>query len=120
MYITLFAVLFTGSIPGPIAIGALIDLTCDLWGEKCGTSTSCITYNTTEMRYNFVALPVIIRIVTVVLLVVGLFTYKPTDSCPSTETESSRIDSWGNPTENTERNSQGTTNDQQTVSDTKM
>ena len=109
MYITLFAVLFTGSIPGPIAIGALIDITCDLWGEKCGTSTSCITYNTTEMRYNFVALPVIIRIVTVVLLVVGLFTYKPTDSCPSTETEHIGRSN------DTERNSEGTHNDQQTV-----
>ncbi|KAK3598167.1 hypothetical protein CHS0354_008841 [Potamilus streckersoni] len=34
-----------GSVPGPILFGAVTDLACTLWNEKCGEKTSCWLYD---------------------------------------------------------------------------
>ena len=82
-------------------MGSLIDLTCDVWGEKCDKKTSCVVYDNPGMRINFLVLPVCVRVTTFILLVIGLCLYKPAHTSESdatvsrTETEDASVDSAG-------------------------
>ncbi|EMP35838.1 Solute carrier organic anion transporter family member 4A1 [Chelonia mydas] len=45
-----------GGIPGPIAFGSLIDLSCLVWQDQCGEQGSCYVYQNSSMsRYTLVA-----------------------------------------------------------------
>ena len=37
-------------LPSTIVIGSIIDLSCTIWGSKCGVQTNCLVYNTENMR----------------------------------------------------------------------
>ena len=43
--------MFTGFIPAPVFIGALIDSTCILWDESCGKRGACLLYDIASFRY---------------------------------------------------------------------
>lgn len=43
--------LFTGSIPGPIAFGWVIDKACLLWQDQCGQQGSCFVYQNSAMSW---------------------------------------------------------------------
>lgn len=46
----------TGSIPGPIAFGSMIDMSCLLWQDQCGQQGSCSLYQNAAMsRYMLMA-----------------------------------------------------------------
>ena len=46
----------TGGIPGPIAFGSVIDISCLLWQDQCGEQGSCYLYQNSAMsRYTLVA-----------------------------------------------------------------
>lgn len=48
--------LFAGGIPGPIAFGSVIDLSCLMWQDKCGEQGSCYLYHNSAMsQYTLVA-----------------------------------------------------------------
>ena len=48
--------LSTGSIPGPIAFGWLIDKACLLWQDQCGQRGSCFLYHNAAMsQYMLIA-----------------------------------------------------------------
>uniref|UniRef100_A0A3B5KR34 Solute carrier organic anion transporter family member n=1 Tax=Xiphophorus couchianus TaxID=32473 RepID=A0A3B5KR34_9TELE len=45
-----------GSIPGPIAFGSVIDISCLLWQDQCGDQGSCYIYHNSAMsQYTLVA-----------------------------------------------------------------
>lgn len=46
----------SGTLPGPIMLGAIIDSSCDVWQTKeCGTSTgSCWVYNKEDLAIRLV------------------------------------------------------------------
>lgn len=45
-----------GGIPGPIAFGSVIDLSCLMWQDKCGEQGSCYLYHNSAMsQYTLVA-----------------------------------------------------------------
>nr|XP_006139249.1 solute carrier organic anion transporter family member 4A1-like [Pelodiscus sinensis] len=45
-----------GSIPGPIAFGSMIDLSCLVWQDQCGEQGSCYVYQNFAMsRYTLIA-----------------------------------------------------------------
>lgn len=46
----------TGGIPGPIAFGSVIDISCLLWQDQCGQQGSCYLYQNSAMsQYTLVA-----------------------------------------------------------------
>lgn len=46
----------TGSIPGPIAFGSVIDRACLLWQDQCGQQGACFVYQNAAMsQYMLVA-----------------------------------------------------------------
>ena len=47
----LSAPLLTGSIPGPIAFGWVIDKACLLWQDQCGQQGSCFVYQNSAMSW---------------------------------------------------------------------
>lgn len=52
----LFLLLPTGGIPGPIAFGSVIDISCILWQNQCGHQGSCYLYHNAAMsQYTLVA-----------------------------------------------------------------
>ena len=67
-----------GSIPGPIIYGVVIDSSCSLWDDKCGSASSCLVYDSKEFRMGFLILPISLRIVTVIFVIASLFTYEKT------------------------------------------
>ena len=53
-----------GSIPGPIAFGAILDTACVIWERDfCGDVGSCLLFNNEKTSYMFLALVLISRIV---------------------------------------------------------
>lgn len=45
-----------GGIPGPIAFGSVIDISCLLWEEQCGEYGSCYLYHNSAMsQYSLIA-----------------------------------------------------------------
>ncbi|XP_050774627.1 solute carrier organic anion transporter family member 4A1 isoform X1 [Gopherus flavomarginatus] len=45
-----------GGIPGPIAFGSVIDLSCLVWQDQCGEQGSCYVYQNSAMsRYTLIA-----------------------------------------------------------------
>ena len=91
---------FLGSIPGPIALGALMDKACILWGKDCGDTTSCLVYNNSDMRTNFFILPLLIRVLTLILFLVGTWCYKPIEEQDS---EKRRADDMVNADQNNDK-----------------
>lgn len=49
--VTLMIVSLFALIPGPIIYGAIIDSTCLIWEETCGTRGNCWFYNRENFRY---------------------------------------------------------------------
>jgi len=45
--------------PSPIVFGALLDRSCELWGEECGETTNCLLYDTDKMRQSITILPAV-------------------------------------------------------------
>ena len=52
--LSLFAIL-----PSPLIIGAVMDETCAVWGNKCGQQTNCLVYDIDKMRVYLAIFPAI-------------------------------------------------------------
>ncbi|KAG7248993.1 hypothetical protein CRUP_021298, partial [Coryphaenoides rupestris] len=70
-----------GSIPGPIAFGSVIDLSCMLWQDKCGEQGSCYLYHNTAMSRYTLALGIIFFLLASIL-------YQPPPESPQSSCES--------------------------------
>uniref|UniRef100_A0A3B4ZC64 Solute carrier organic anion transporter family member n=1 Tax=Stegastes partitus TaxID=144197 RepID=A0A3B4ZC64_9TELE len=77
-----------GGIPGPIAFGSVIDISCMLWQDQCGEQGSCYLYHNSAMsRYTLVA-GIIYKVLGTVFFLVASILYQPPPESPQTSCES--------------------------------
>ena len=72
----LISILFTGSIPGPILFGKLIDITCRLWQTKCDEQGSCFFYDNQQMSRNILAVSIVGKFLSALFFFCALILYK--------------------------------------------
>ena len=68
---------FTGTVPGPIIFGAIIDSTCMIWREKCGEHASCWIYDNNLMSRNFFILLICFKIASIIFFTMAHQLYTP-------------------------------------------
>ncbi|XP_014662126.1 PREDICTED: solute carrier organic anion transporter family member 4A1-like [Priapulus caudatus] len=66
-----------GGIPGPIVLGAVIDGTCLVWGQKCGIKTSCIQYDSPSLSLRMSMMQLGVKIASCCSALLALLCYKP-------------------------------------------
>ncbi|XP_036390179.1 solute carrier organic anion transporter family member 4A1 isoform X1 [Megalops cyprinoides] len=77
-----------GGIPGPIAFGSVIDISCLLWQEQCGDQGSCYLYQNSAMsRYSLIA-GLIYKVLGTVFFFLACVLYKPPPESPQSSCES--------------------------------
>uniref|UniRef100_A0A3Q2XFL5 Solute carrier organic anion transporter family member n=1 Tax=Hippocampus comes TaxID=109280 RepID=A0A3Q2XFL5_HIPCM len=78
-----------GGIPGPIAFGSMIDISCLLWQDKCGEQGSCYLYQNTAMsRYTLFA-GILYKVLGTIFFLLASILYKPPPESPQSSCESS-------------------------------
>nr|XP_046252002.1 solute carrier organic anion transporter family member 4A1 [Scatophagus argus]XP_046252003.1 solute carrier organic anion transporter family member 4A1 [Scatophagus argus]XP_046252004.1 solute carrier organic anion transporter family member 4A1 [Scatophagus argus] len=71
-----------GSIPGPIAFGSLIDISCLLWQDQCGEQGSCYLYQNSAMgQYTLIA-GIIYKVLGTVFFLLASILYQPPPESP--------------------------------------
>uniref|UniRef100_UPI0037E7E35F solute carrier organic anion transporter family member 4A1 n=1 Tax=Semicossyphus pulcher TaxID=241346 RepID=UPI0037E7E35F len=77
-----------GGIPGPIAFGSVIDLSCLLWQDQCGEQGSCYLYHNSAMsRYTLIA-GVIYKVLGILFFMLASVLYSPPPESPHSSCES--------------------------------
>ncbi|KAL4655427.1 solute carrier organic anion transporter family member 4A1 [Arapaima gigas] len=77
-----------GGIPGPIAFGSVIDISCLLWQDQCGDQGSCYLYQNSAMsRYTLVA-GVIYKLLGTAFFLLACVLYQPPPESPQSSCES--------------------------------
>ncbi|XP_063064464.1 solute carrier organic anion transporter family member 4A1 [Engraulis encrasicolus] len=77
-----------GGIPGPIAFGSVIDISCLLWQEQCGEQGSCYLYQNSAMsRYTLIA-GVIYKSLGTLFFLLASVLYLPPPESPQSSCES--------------------------------
>lgn len=66
----------SGSIPGPILFGKLIDMTCKLWQTKCDEKGSCFFYDNQQMSLNMMGIILCAKFLSTLFFFIALFLYK--------------------------------------------
>ncbi|XP_007882858.1 solute carrier organic anion transporter family member 4A1 [Callorhinchus milii] len=69
-----------GGIPGPIAFGSIIDLSCLLWQDQCGERGSCYIYQNSLMSKYLLTAGLTYKILGSVFFLTAWFLYKPPSS----------------------------------------
>lgn len=67
----------TGSVPGPIVFGALIDQTCLIWEYDCDGAGTCWMYDNKQFAYYTLILVVSGRLLSLFCYAGSYFTHKP-------------------------------------------
>ncbi|XP_066558357.1 solute carrier organic anion transporter family member 4A1 isoform X1 [Amia ocellicauda] len=76
-----------GGIPGPIAFGSVIDISCLLWQDQCGEQGSCYLYQNSDMsRYTLIA-GVIYKLLGTLFFLLAALLYKPPPESPQSNSE---------------------------------
>ncbi|XP_010873836.2 solute carrier organic anion transporter family member 4A1 [Esox lucius] len=77
-----------GGIPGPIAFGSVIDISCLLWQDQCGEQGSCYVYQNSAMsRYTLIA-GIIYKVLGTLFFLLASVLYKPPPESPQSSCES--------------------------------
>ncbi|CAJ1055087.1 solute carrier organic anion transporter family member 4A1 [Xyrichtys novacula] len=77
-----------GGIPGPIAFGSVIDLSCLLWQDQCGEQGSCYLYHNSAMsRYTLIA-GIIYKALGILFFLLASVLYTPPPESPHSSCES--------------------------------
>ncbi|XP_026110025.1 LOW QUALITY PROTEIN: solute carrier organic anion transporter family member 4A1-like [Carassius auratus] len=77
-----------GGIPGPIAFGSVIDISCLLWEEQCGEYGSCYLYHNSAMsQYSLIA-GIIYKVLGTIFFLLAAMLYKPPPESPQSSCES--------------------------------
>ncbi|XP_070295618.1 solute carrier organic anion transporter family member 4A1-like [Salvelinus sp. IW2-2015] len=77
-----------GGIPGPIAFGSVIDISCLLWQDQCGEQGSCYLYQNSAMsRYTLIA-GIIYKVLGTMFFLLASVLYKPPPESPQSSCES--------------------------------
>ena len=72
----LINILLSGSIPGPILFGKLIDITCELWQTTCDEQGSCFFYDNQQMSQNLLAVSLVGKFLSALFFFCALILYK--------------------------------------------
>ena len=72
-------ILHSGTIPGPVVFGALIDRVCVLWQDSCDGS-SCLQYDNRMFGTTALILTMMLRLMSILCFIGALFFYKRSDS----------------------------------------
>uniref|UniRef100_A0A3P9JE33 Solute carrier organic anion transporter family member n=1 Tax=Oryzias latipes TaxID=8090 RepID=A0A3P9JE33_ORYLA len=71
-----------GGVPGPIAFGSVIDISCVLWQDQCGEPGSCYLYHNAAMsRYTLVA-GIIYKALGAIFFLLASVLYQPPPESP--------------------------------------
>ncbi|CAH1775346.1 unnamed protein product [Owenia fusiformis] len=68
---------FLGTVPGPILFGAIFDIACRQWQEKCDERGSCWIYDNNSLSLNLLLLGLVIKIISAIFFFVAYLLYKP-------------------------------------------
>ncbi|XP_061841521.2 solute carrier organic anion transporter family member 4A1 [Nerophis lumbriciformis] len=71
-----------GSIPGPIAFGSMIDVSCLLWQDQCGDPGSCYLYQNSAMSHYMLIAGVIYKVLGTVFFLLASVLYQPPPESP--------------------------------------
>ncbi|MEQ2258093.1 Solute carrier organic anion transporter member 4A1 [Xenotaenia resolanae] len=79
-----------GSVPGPIAFGSVIDISCILWQDQCGDQGSCYIYHNSAMSQYTLAAGIIFKLLGTIFFLVASVLYQPPpesrqSSCETTD-----------------------------------
>ncbi|XP_061623780.1 solute carrier organic anion transporter family member 4A1 isoform X3 [Phyllopteryx taeniolatus] len=78
-----------GGIPGPIAFGSMIDISCLLWQDQCGEQGSCYLYQNSAMsRYTLLS-GVLYKFLGAIFFLLASILYQPPPQSPQSSHESS-------------------------------
>ncbi|GCC23332.1 solute carrier organic anion transporter family member 4A1 isoform X2 [Chiloscyllium punctatum] len=77
-----------GGIPGPIAFGSVIDISCLLWQDQCGDRGSCYIYQNSAMSMYLLIAGVTYKVLGTLFFLIALCLYKP----PNSALSSSNVD----------------------------
>ncbi|KAM6925508.1 solute carrier organic anion transporter family member 4A1 [Xenentodon cancila] len=85
-----------GGIPGPIAFGSVIDISCLLWQDQCGEQGSCYLYHNSAMSQYTLVAGIIYKVMGTIFFLVASVLYQPPpespqSSCDSTDHDLGRV-----------------------------
>ncbi|XP_078507736.1 solute carrier organic anion transporter family member 4A1 [Lissotriton helveticus] len=71
-----------GGIPGPIAFGSLIDISCLLWQHQCGEQGSCYIYENSTMSQYTLIVGLAYKVMGSLFFLLACILYKPPPETP--------------------------------------
>uniref|UniRef100_A0A8B9JRC5 Solute carrier organic anion transporter family, member 4A1 n=1 Tax=Astyanax mexicanus TaxID=7994 RepID=A0A8B9JRC5_ASTMX len=77
-----------GGIPGPIAFGSVIDISCLLWQEQCGEHGSCYLYQNSAMSQYTLVAGIIYKVLGTIFFLLASVLYQPPPESPQSSCES--------------------------------
>uniref|UniRef100_A0A667ZHL6 Solute carrier organic anion transporter family member n=1 Tax=Myripristis murdjan TaxID=586833 RepID=A0A667ZHL6_9TELE len=77
-----------GGIPGPIAFGSVIDISCLLWQDQCGEQGSCYLYQNSAMSQYTLIAGIIYKVLGTVFFMLASIMYQPPPESPQSSCES--------------------------------
>ncbi|XP_056130821.1 solute carrier organic anion transporter family member 4A1 [Lampris incognitus] len=77
-----------GGIPGPIAFGSVIDISCLLWQDQCGEQGSCYLYQNSAMSQYTLIAGIIYKVLGTVFFLLASVLYQPPPQSPQSSCES--------------------------------
>ncbi|CAB3984978.1 solute carrier organic anion transporter family member 4A1 [Paramuricea clavata] len=81
-----------GLIPGPIILGHLLDLSCQLWQDICGQKGRCFVYDVDLVSRNICIFGAVITGFSVVLFALSWFLHQPEETSDVTLLEGRNVD----------------------------
>ncbi|XP_069564504.1 solute carrier organic anion transporter family member 4A1 [Brachyistius frenatus] len=77
-----------GGIPGPIAFGSVIDISCLLWQDQCGEQGSCYLYHNSAMSQYTLVAGITYKVLGTIFFLVASILYQPPPESPQSSCES--------------------------------
>ncbi|XP_028266760.1 solute carrier organic anion transporter family member 4A1 [Parambassis ranga] len=77
-----------GGIPGPIAFGSVIDISCLLWQDQCGEQGSCYLYHNSAMSQYTLVAGIIFKALGTIFFLLASILYQPPPESPQSSCES--------------------------------
>ena len=107
----------SGTIPGPILIGVMIDASCSLWDDGCAVRGSCWVYDNLDMSKRIFIVLVVLKIISLGFNILAYFVYKSPPEKVSTELQS--MDGLSECNDNNSNNSSPTNSTEKIISSEK-
>ena len=85
--------IFSGSFPGPIIFGAVIDDACLLWQDTCGERGSCWIYDNFSFGWRLTVISLSVKIFAFFMYILAMCCYHPVEAAGDKGRGESRNDS---------------------------